>query len=124
VTYTPKDATAATAAANRDAMALYAMDDRRDFADADRGFIAGFPGKVLGKDGRVIFDLGDYEYIADDAPAPATVNPSLWRQSQVMRRGGLFKVVDGLYQVRNNDIGDLTIVEGDDGLVIIDCTSG
>ena len=41
-----------------------------------------------------------------------------------MRRGGLFKVVDGLYQVRNNDIGDLTIVEGDDGLVIIDCTSG
>ena len=52
------------------------------------------------------------------------MNPSLWRQSQVMRRGGLFKVVDGLYQVRNNDIGDLTIVEGDDGLVIIDCTSG
>ena len=40
-----------------------------------------------------------------------------------MRRGGLYKVVDGLFQVRNNDIGDLTIVEGDDGLVIIDCTS-
>ena len=124
MTYTPKDATAATAAANRDAVGLYAMDDQQDFADADRGFLAGFPDKVLGEDGRVIFDLGDYEYIADDAPAPATVNPSLWRQSQVMRRGGLFKVVDGLYQVRNNDIGDLTIVEGDDGLVIIDCTSG
>ena len=57
-------------------------------------------------------------------PRRTTVNPSLWRQSQVMRRGGLFKVVDGLYQVRNNDIGDLTIVEGDDGLVVIDCTSG
>jgi alkyl sulfatase BDS1-like metallo-beta-lactamase superfamily hydrolase len=79
--------------------------------------------KVLHDDGHVIFDIGNYEYIADDATAPDTVNPSLWRQSQVMRRGGLFKVVDGLYQVRNNDIGDLTIVEGDDGLVIIDCTS-
>ena len=57
-------------------------------------------------------------------PAPDTVNPSLWRQSQVMRRGGLYKVVDGVYQVRNNDIANLTIVEGDDGLVIIDCMSG
>ena len=71
----------------------------------------------------MVFDPARFDYLADDAPAPDTVNPSLWRQSQVMRRGGLFKVVDGLYQVRNNDIGDLTIVEGDDGLVIIDCTS-
>ena len=101
------------------------MDDRQDFADADRGFIAGLPGgQVLGDDGHVVFDIGNYAYLADDAPTPDTVNPSLWRQSQVQRRAGLFKVIDGLYQVRNNDIGDLTIVEGDDGLVIIDCTSG
>jgi alkyl sulfatase BDS1-like metallo-beta-lactamase superfamily hydrolase len=52
------------------------------------------------------------------------VNPSLWRQSQLVREGGLFKVVDGVYQVRNSDIGNLTIVEGDDGLVIIDTMSG
>ena len=51
------------------------------------------------------------------------MNPSLWRQSQVIRRGGLYKVADGLYQARNNDIGNLTIVEGDSGLVIIDCGS-
>ncbi|MET0965250.1 MAG: alkyl sulfatase dimerization domain-containing protein, partial [Nakamurella sp.] len=97
--------------------------DRQDFADADRGFIAGFPGPVVRDDGQVMFDPSWFDYITDDAPAPDTVNPSLWRQSQVMRRGGLYKVVDGLFQVRNNDIGDLTIVEGDDGLVIIDCTS-
>jgi alkyl sulfatase BDS1-like metallo-beta-lactamase superfamily hydrolase len=100
------------------------MEDRQDFADADRGFIAGFPGQVLGPDGKVIFDLADYEYLADDAPVPDTVNPSLWRQSQVMHRGGLYKVVDGLFQVRNNDIANLTIVEGDDGLVIVDCMAG
>ena len=119
----PKPATAATAAVNQEAVARYDMDDRQDFADAERGFIAALPGKVVGADGHVIFDPSEFDYIADDKPAPDSVNPSLWRQSQVMRRSGLFKVVDGLYQVRNNDIGDLTIVEGDDGLVIIDCTS-
>jgi alkyl sulfatase BDS1-like metallo-beta-lactamase superfamily hydrolase len=112
--YTPKDATPATVKANQDAVARYAMEDRQDFTDADRGFIAGFPGQVLGPDGQV-FDLADYEYLADDARVPDTVNPSLWRQSQVMHRGGLYKVVDGLFQARNNDIANLTIVEGDDG---------
>jgi alkyl sulfatase BDS1-like metallo-beta-lactamase superfamily hydrolase len=93
-------------------------------ADADRGLIAGFPDrKLLHADGTVMFGLARLDYITDDAPAPDTVNPSLWRQSQVMRRGGLYKVTDGLYQARNNDIANLTIVEGDDGLVIIDCTA-
>jgi alkyl sulfatase BDS1-like metallo-beta-lactamase superfamily hydrolase len=40
-----------------------------------------------------------------------------------MRRGGLYKVTDGVYQARNNDIANLTIVEGQDGLVVIDCMS-
>jgi alkyl sulfatase BDS1-like metallo-beta-lactamase superfamily hydrolase len=122
--YTPKDATPATAEANHDAAARYDMADRQDLADADRGLIAEFPGPVTGADGHVIFDGQKYEYITDDAAAPDTVNPSLWRQSQVMRRGGLYKVTDGLYQARNNDIADLTIVEGDDGLVVIDCMAG
>jgi alkyl sulfatase BDS1-like metallo-beta-lactamase superfamily hydrolase len=122
--YTPKEATPETAGANRKAAALYDMDDRQDFADADRGLIAGFPDrKLLHADGSPMFDLGRLDYIADDVPAPDTVNPSLWRQSQVMRRGGLYKVTDGIYQARNNDIANLTIVEGDAGLVVIDCTA-
>jgi alkyl sulfatase BDS1-like metallo-beta-lactamase superfamily hydrolase len=124
MTYEPNDAAPATVTANREAVGLYDMDDRQDFADADRGLIAPFPAPVVRADGQVVFDIHDYDYISDAAPTPDTVNPSLWRQSQVMRRAGLFKVVEGLYQVRNNDIGDLTIVEGDNGLVIIDCTSG
>ncbi|MFE5912693.1 alkyl/aryl-sulfatase [Streptomyces wedmorensis] len=121
MTYTPKAATPATAAANREAVARYAMDDRQDFADADRGFIAPFPDKVYGADGRVIFDAARFDHLAEDAPAPDTVNPSLWRQSQVIRKGGLYKVVDGVYQVRNNDIANLTVIEGDSGLVVVDC---
>ena len=55
--YTPKDATPATVVANRDAVALYDMDDRQDFADADRGLIAPFPGTgASATDGHVIFD--------------------------------------------------------------------
>jgi len=124
MTQVPKDATTATAAANREAVTRYAMEDRQDFADADRGLVAEFPDRrVLHADGTLMLDLSRFDYISDDAPAPDTVNPSLWRQSQVMRRGGLYKVTEGLYQARNNDIANLTIVEGDTGLVIIDCTA-
>ena len=121
--YAPKDATPATAAANREALSRYDMADRQDFADSERGFIAPFPDKLYATDGRVIFDASRYDYIDDDAPAPATVNPSLWRQSQLIRKGGLYKVVDGVYQVRNNDIANLTVIEGDTGLVVVDCMS-
>ncbi|MFC8732881.1 alkyl/aryl-sulfatase [Luteimicrobium sp. NPDC057192] len=124
MTYEPKGATAVTAAENRDAVARYAMDDRQDFPDAERGFIAPIPGDVLrGDDGHTIVDLHAFDQFPDDAAAPDTVNPSLWRQTQVIKKAGLFKVVDGLYQVRSNDIANLTIVDAPDGLVIIDCTS-
>ncbi|SDJ52387.1 Alkyl sulfatase BDS1, metallo-beta-lactamase superfamily [Frankineae bacterium MT45] len=122
--YSPKDATAATAAANRDAAALYDLANRRDFDDADAGLIAPLPGKVVAADGHVVYDPEWLEFVGDDVPAPDTVNPSLWRQSQVMRRGGLYKITDGVYQVRNNDLANLTIVEGDDGIVVIDCMAG
>jgi alkyl sulfatase BDS1-like metallo-beta-lactamase superfamily hydrolase len=124
MSYTPKVPTPVTVTTNREAVALYDMDDREDFADAQRGFIAGFPGPLLGPDGRVLFDIADFAWIEDETRAPDSVNPSLWRQSQVMHRGGLYRVTDRLYQVRNNDIANLTVVEGDDGLVVIDCTAG
>jgi alkyl sulfatase BDS1-like metallo-beta-lactamase superfamily hydrolase len=123
--YEPKDATPATAAANHESAARYDMADRRDFADARRCPVASIPdGKTVKNDGTVVFDLAGYGYLTDDAPAPETVNPSLWRQSQVIHEGGLYRVTEGIYQVRNSDIGNLTIVEGEDGLIIIDTMSG
>ena len=119
-----KSATPETAAINRDAVHLYDMDDRQDFEDAERGLIARFDGPVKSASGATIFDPAWLDFIAEDAVAPDTVNPSLWRQSQIIKNGGLYKVTDRLYQVRNNDIGDLTVVEGDDGLVVIDCMAG
>lgn len=99
------------------------MDDRQDFADADRDLIAPFPDKLYNADGKVIFDTARFDYLDGDAPAPDSVHPSLWRQSQLIRKGGLYKVTDGLYQVRNGDIANLTVVEGESGLVVIDCTA-
>lgn len=121
---TSSAASSATAAVNREAAARYAMDDRRDFPDADRGFIAAIPdGQVLRADGSVMVDLAQYGFLSDDAPAPDTVNPSLWRQSQLITRAGLYRVTDRVYQVRNDDIANLTIIDGDDGLIIVDCMS-
>ncbi|MYR08137.1 MBL fold metallo-hydrolase [Gordonia sp. SID5947] len=126
MTTAPKPPTAHTQAINRDAAGLYAMDDRRDFDESARGLIAELPGNVLAdSDGTsVVFDPRDFDFIQDDAEAPESVNPSLWRQSQQVKRGGLFEVADGVYQVRSNDIANLTIIEGDDGLIAIDCMAG
>jgi alkyl sulfatase BDS1-like metallo-beta-lactamase superfamily hydrolase len=65
--YEPKPATARTATVNREALARYAMDDRRDFADNDRGFLAPFPDTVRAADGRVLFDPAWFDYIGDKA---------------------------------------------------------
>ena len=113
-----RPATSATSEVNRAALARYAMDDLADFIDVGRGFIAGFPVKLHNDTGLLIRDHAELDYITDDAPAPAAVNPSLWRQSQLIKRGGLFMVTEGLYQVRLS--ANVTIVDAPDGLVIID----
>ncbi len=96
--------------------------DRRDFEEADRGFVAPLPdeGVIKADDGRIVWDLSCFAFMSEDAPAPDTVNPSLWRQSQLIVKGGLYKVVERLYQVRTADLSNMTIVEGDTGLIIFD----
>ena len=68
----------------------------------------------------MVWDPTQFAFIEEGSDAPDTVNPSLWRQSQLVLKGGLFKVCERLYQVRNADISNLTIVEGDTGLILMD----
>jgi alkyl sulfatase BDS1-like metallo-beta-lactamase superfamily hydrolase len=118
-----KPATEHTLAANRKVLETLPFDDRRDFDAAQRGFIAPLPeGVVKNANGKVVFDAKNFA-IPLDAPAPSTINPSLWRVSQLNGLSGLFKVTDRLYQVRNIDIANLTIMEGDTGIIVIDCTT-
>ena len=117
-----KDATEVTRTANRAVLDQLPFEDRRDFEDAARGLIAPLPddGVIKDPDGKVIWDLSRFSFLHEHDHAPDTVNPSLWRQSQLVVQGGLYKVVDRLYQVRSADLSNLTIVEGDTGLIVFD----
>ncbi len=95
------------------------FDDRRDFEDARRGFLGALePGVVQGDDGRVVWDNDSYSFL--EGEAPETVNPSLWRQSQLVAQQGLFEVTEGIYQVRGLDLSNVTFVEGATGVLVID----
>ena len=95
------------------------FDDQTDFDNAERGRIDALdPCVVRAADGRVVWDLTAYSYL--DADCPDTVNPSLWRQGQLCAKHGLFQVTDGIYQVRGMDISNMTIIEGDTGVIVID----
>jgi alkyl sulfatase BDS1-like metallo-beta-lactamase superfamily hydrolase len=48
------------------------------------------------------------------------VNPSLWRQSRLNRIHGLFQVCDRIYQVRGFSLANITFVESDSGVIVID----
>ena len=118
----PKKATSATKAVNSALLKKLPFGNNQDFKDATRGFIAPLPdgGVIKGKDGKPVWDMTKFAFIKEDVSAPDTVNPSLWRQMQLTMKGGLFKVVDGLYQVRNADLSNLTIFEGKTGIIIAD----
>jgi alkyl sulfatase BDS1-like metallo-beta-lactamase superfamily hydrolase len=93
------------------------IDDRQDFADAERGRIAGLPGVVMTADGRrPAWDLDAFGFL--DGDCPPTVHPSLWRQSQLCARAGLFEVTAGVYQVRGADLSNMTLIEGDRGVLV------
>ena len=93
--------------------------DRTDFENAERGFVDALdPCVVTAADGRVVWDLRAYAYLEGDNPG--TVHPSLWRQAQLCAKHGLFEVTSGIYQVRGMDISNMTLVEGDTGVIVID----
>ena len=118
-----KDASAATRAANDALAASLPFEDRRDFEEASRGLVAPLSdgGVIRGSDGQPVWDLSKFSsFIEEGADAPDTVNPSLWRQSQLVVKAGLYEVVPGLYQVRSADLSNITFAEGEDGIVIFD----
>jgi alkyl sulfatase BDS1-like metallo-beta-lactamase superfamily hydrolase len=94
--------------------------DRTDFENANRGLIARLePGVVKAANGRVVFDADAFTR-ATAGDRPATVHPSLWRQSQLTAIQGLFEVTDGIYQLRGIELSNMTLVEGKTGVIVID----
>ena len=115
-----KDATEATRAANRAAIAQVPLADRQSFEDARRGFIEALGDKLITRpDGRLVWTLQGYEFLESEL-APDSVHPGLWRHARVNMANGLYRVTDRVYQFRGFDVSNMTIIEGDTGLIVID----
>lgn len=117
----PKEASSYTQQVNQKYTESLPFNDRQDFEDAQRGFIVPLlnQGELKDAQGKITYRAEDYKFDLN-APAPSTVNPSFWRQSQLNGISGLFKVTDRMYQVRSQDISNITFIEGDTGVIVID----
>ena len=96
------------------------LHDDRAFEDARRGLVSPLPPEgVLRPNGRPVWNLQAYGFLANEQ-SPDSVHPGLWRHARLNMVTGLFKVCDRVYQVRGIDLANMTILEGDTGLIIID----
>ncbi|MFE3289614.1 alkyl/aryl-sulfatase [Rhodococcus sp. NPDC059234] len=112
-------ATASVKTRNDDAAGALPFGDAQDFEDAGRGLVGVLePGVVKNASGDVVWDSDGYAFLDDECPD--TVHPSLWRQSKLCAMQGLYEVTDGIYQVRGLDLSNMTLVEGDTGVIVID----
>jgi alkyl sulfatase BDS1-like metallo-beta-lactamase superfamily hydrolase len=114
-----KGAQPAITAANHALLERFAFDDTQDFDDAARGLLGTRDDRqIRDAEGRVVWDLDAYSFLTGECPD--TVNPSLWRQGRLVAQDGLFEVAEGIYQVRGFDLSNMTLVEGDTGILVID----
>jgi alkyl sulfatase BDS1-like metallo-beta-lactamase superfamily hydrolase len=94
------------------------LSDPVSFADAKRGFIAAPTGQVRDAEGNIVWDYDAYAFVKGESPD--TVNPSLWRQALLNNQIGLFKVTDGIWQLRGFDLANITLIEGKTGWIVVD----
>ena len=114
-----EEATAITAEKNAEWYEKLDFSDRREFANAERGWLDNAEGKIIdGEDNKSAWDLQSYGDL--DRDAPDTVNPSLWRNTQLNAKAGLFEVCDGIYQVRGFDMANTTFIRTDHGWIVFD----
>ena len=116
----PKEASASVIAQHAATLKALPFSDVRDFDDAARGFLGTVENaRITSPQGRVVWSLEPYGFLSAEQ-APPTVDPSLWRQSRLNMHHGLFEVVPGVYQVRGLDIANMTLIEGDSGVIVVD----
>ncbi len=112
------DASTATIKFNENFAKSLDLNNPRDFDDAKRGFVARPSGKITTATGEVLVDFDDFKF--EEGMAPHTVNPSLWRHAIPNAQFGLFKVTEGVYQLRGFDIANMTLIEGKSGWIVVD----
>lgn len=112
-------ASSQTISSNKAVLSQLPFTDRADYESVSRGLIAAFNGQIKRADGKVVWDTTAYQFLNKDQ-VPDSVNPSLWRLGQLNSHAGLFQVSERIYQLRGMDVSNMTVIEGDQGLIIID----
>lgn len=114
-----KPPSAHTVNANKAQLAQLAMDDRNDFAEQSRGFIAAPNTKKIVSDGKVIWDMARFDFLVGDQQH-LSIHPSLQRHAVLNLNYGLYQVSEHIYQVRGFDLANITFVKGATGWIIFD----
>ena len=98
------------------------FEDKRDFEEAKKGFIAAPDYKqIMAEAGNVAWDMGSYEFLLEEGQNFDSIHPSLQRQAILNMAYGLYEVLPGkIYQVRGYDLANITFIKGDTGWIIFD----
>jgi alkyl sulfatase BDS1-like metallo-beta-lactamase superfamily hydrolase len=117
--YSSKPASGATIRAQQAAALGTPKENEAEIEFASRGFIGTRADPLIkAQDGKIVWNLAAYDFVAGEAPA--TVHPSLWRHMKLLRKHGLYKVADGVWQVRGFDLSNMTVIAGKTGWIIVD----
>ena len=114
-----KDATAATADRNNEWYDRLDFDNLSELQNAKRGLIEATPDLLIqNAAGQEVWNMQAYKFLLDEGQAPATVNPSLWQNALCNVQCGLFKVCEGIYQVRGYDMANMSFIKTNNGWMI------
>ena len=115
----PKVASSYTKKSNEEIKSYLPFDDKADFENAQKGFIGTIDSGVIYQGNKAVsYNMQEFDFLNQESPD--TANPSLWRQGQLNRINGLFKVQDDIYQVRSFDLSNMTLIKGKTGWIVID----
>jgi alkyl sulfatase BDS1-like metallo-beta-lactamase superfamily hydrolase len=95
------------------------LKERTDFHNADKGYLGSVSYRTITDgSGREVWDLEAYAFLGEECPP--TAHASLWRQSRLTAKHGLYQVTQGVYQVRGFDLSNVTFIEGTRGVIVVD----
>jgi len=114
-----KPPSAATKARNEAERERLPFADKQDFEEVQRGLVAPFREPIVTANGAPVWNMGIFDFLDTDQN-PDSVHPSLWRMARLNANAGLYRLTDRVYQLRGFDLANMTIVEGDSGIVVVD----